>query len=277
MEKSKTYGSAFGLVQSKVKPERDKLKGNATAEGRRKNWWKYGRDAKALFHALGRGYTFEKHPKEWDKNKNPLERVIVFATGATKFPCFTLVPNTYIYSHSLCVIASDSFSLFACLSSDIHGIWAFEQGSRLHERLRYTHGDIFETFPLPINIFDKNEKSLSTLGENFFELRSKYMVNENLGMTKFYNAFHSPDIYSPSLSELRKLQVKINLAVLHAYGFDDLDLSHGFHEVAYLPEGKNIRYTISEFAREELLYRLANLNRIRHEEEQREGSIYKRK
>ncbi|MDU3693897.1 MAG: type IIL restriction-modification enzyme MmeI [Klebsiella michiganensis] len=277
LEKSKTYGSAFGLVQNKVKPERDKLKGNATAEGRRKNWWKYGRDAKALFHALGRGYTFEKHPKEWDKNKNPLERVIVFATGATKFPCFTLVPNTYIYSHSLCVIASDSFSLFACLSSDIHGIWAFEQGSRLHERLRYTHGDIFETFPLPINIFDKNEKSLSTLGENFFELRSKYMVNENLGMTKFYNAFHSPDIYSPSLSELRKLQVKINLAVLHAYGFDDLDLSHGFHEVAYLPEGKNIRYTISEFAREELLYRLANLNRIRHEEEQREGSIYKRK
>lgn len=268
IDNSSKFKSAFDYVVEHVKFHRESDKD----KGAREAWWKFLRPRPELFHLLGRGHHFEKHPKGWDKNKNPLERVIVFATGATKYPCFTLVPNTYIYSHSLCVIASDSYSLFACLSSDIHGIWAFEQGSRLHERLRYTHGDIFETFPLPINILDKNEQILSDLGEEFFELRAKYMVNKNQGMTKFYNAFHNPTISSPSLSELRKLQVKINLAVLHAYGFDDLDLNHDFHEVAYLPEGKNIRYTISEFAREELLYRLANLNRIRHEEEQRKGS-----
>ncbi|HBX2512108.1 TPA: ATP phosphoribosyltransferase regulatory subunit, partial [Klebsiella pneumoniae] len=221
-----------------------------------------------LFHLLGRGGSFEKHPKGWDKDKKALDRVIVFATGATKYPCFTLVPNTYIYAHSLCVIASDSYSLFSCLSSDIHGIWAFEHGSRLHERLRYTHGDIFETFPLP---GEKNHEILSNLGAEFFEERAGYMVNKNVGMTKFYNEFHNPAINSPSLSKLRELQVSINHAVLRAYGFDDIDLNHDFHEVAYLPEGKNIRYTICESAREKLLYRLASLNKIRYEEGQKGG------
>ncbi|AZP00881.1 hypothetical protein QIH47_24780 [Klebsiella pneumoniae] len=97
------------------------------------------------------------------------------------------------------------------------------------------------------------------------------MVNKNVGMTKFYNEFHNPAINSPSLSKLRELQVSINHAVLRAYGFDDIDLNHDFHEVAYLPEGKNIRYTICESAREKLLYRLASLNKIRYEEGQKGG------
>ncbi|MBO1549609.1 Eco57I restriction-modification methylase domain-containing protein [Yersinia pseudotuberculosis] len=268
------YSSAFNLIEKFVKPERQRQKDGeyVLRSPLPQRWWQYGEKRPALFHKIGRGSNFISHPKGWNNDIKPLKRVIVFATGATKYPCFTLVPNTYIYANTLCVIASDSYSLFACLSSDIHAVWAWEHGSRMKQDLRYTHGDIFETFPFPSDVIDQNDQLLSVLGAKFFEERATYMVNENQGMTKFYNAFHNPEISSPSLSELRKLQVKINLAVLHAYGFDDLDLSHDFHEVAYLPEGKNIRYTISEFAREELLYRLANLNRIRHEEEQRKGS-----
>jgi hypothetical protein len=231
-------------------------------------WWQYAEKRPALFHAIGRGHNFEKHPKLLYKQDKLFDRVIVFATGATKYPCFTLVPNTYIYAHSLCVIASESYSLFACLSSDIHTIWAWEHGSRMKQDLRYTHGDIFETFPFPAEALDQGDRSLSDLGESFFESRSKYMVTNNKGMTKFYNDLHDPSNMMPHFEELRELQIKINLAVIHAYGFDDLDLGHDFHEVAYLPEGKNIRFTISEPAREELLYRLAMLNKARHEIEQ---------
>lgn len=272
-DSSSKFKSAFDYVVEHVKPHRE----NDKDKGAREAWWRFLRPRPELFHLLGRGHSFEKHPKGWDKNKKPIERVIVFATGATKYPCFTLVPNTYIYANTLCVIASDSYSLFACLSSDIHAVWAWEHGSRMKQDLRYTHGDIFETFPFPSDVIDLNDQFLSSLGANFFEERAKYMVNENQGMTKFYNAYHNPAISSPLLSELRKLQVKINLAVLHAYGFDDLDLNHDFHEVAYLPAGKNIRYTISEFAREELLYRLANLNKVRHEEEQKKAQSNQRK
>lgn len=267
-DEARKYSSAFEIIEQFVKPERQRLKDGKLAlrSPLPQRWWQYAEKRPALFHKLGRGSKFINHPRGWSNDIKNLDRVIVFATGATKYPCFTLVPNSYIYANTLCVIASDSYFLFACLSSDIHGIWAFEHGSRLHERLRYTHGDIFETFPLPD---EKNDEILSTLGEEFFEERAKYMVNKNIGMTKFYNEFHNSAIYSPSLSKLRELQVSINHAVLHAYGFDDLDLNHDFHEVGYLPDGKNIRYTICEPAREELLYRLASLNKIRHEEEQK--------
>ncbi len=67
---------------------------------------------------------------------------------------------------------------------------------------------------------------------------------------------------------MREKQIALNDAVLSAYGFDDLQPEYGFHQVGYLPDDKNTRFTISEKAREEILYRLAMLNKTRHEAEQ---------
>ena len=44
-----------------------------------------------------------------------------------------------------------------------------------------------------------------------------------------------------------------------------------FHEVGYLPANDNVRFTISESARIEVLKRLAKLNRERWEEEEAAG------
>ncbi|WP_081848143.1 DNA methyltransferase [Microbulbifer sp. HZ11] len=261
--KAKNYGSAYDYVVANVKGEREKGKD----KGARENWWRYLRPRPELFHLIGRGHDFERHPKNWDKNQPPLDRVLVFATGATKYPCFTFVPNTYIYANTLCVVASQSYALFSCLSSDLHAIWAWEHGSRMKQDLRYTHGDIFETFPFPDGVLSDTHVRLSELGEKFFEIRSQYMKSNDKGMTKFYNDLHNPALQSEELKTLRAVQAEINSAVLEAYGFDDIDLEHGFDSVGYLPEGKNIRFTISELAREELLYRLAMLNKERHEME----------
>jgi hypothetical protein len=51
-------------------------------------------------------------------------------------------------------------------------------------------------------------------------------------------------------------------AVAKAYGWDDLDLGHGFHETK-----QGMRYTISEAARREVLGRLLKLNHERYAEE----------
>lgn len=260
-ECAKKYELPWRQLENTVKDERQK--GNRKMY--RDYWWQFAEKRPSLFHAIGRGSEFQKHPKGWDKTGKLLKRVIVFATQATKYPCFTFVPNTYIYANSLCVIASGSYSLFACLSSDVHTIWAWEQGSRMKQDLRYSHGDIFETFPFPAGVLDDQDQLLSRLGEQFFSLRSNYMVEENKGMTKFYNDLHDPANKNPAIQQLRELQIKINQVVIDAYGFDELDLEHGFHDVAYLPEGKNTRFTISESVREELLYHLAMLNKERYE------------
>ncbi|WP_273166714.1 DNA methyltransferase [Marinobacter sp.] len=265
-EKAEAFSpELFSILEKKVIAERSNMK---SMGGAVETFWRHLWCRSELYHWLGYGALFDEHPAEWRPHDIAPTRVMVFATGATKYPCFTFVPNIYIYANTLCVIASESYSLFACLSSDIHTIWAWEHGSRMKQDLRYTHGDIFETFPFPAGALDASNQALSDFGERFFDLRSKYMVANNKGMTKFYNDLHDPLITSAPIEELRELHIKINLAVIHAYGFSDLDLGHDFHEVAYLPEGKNIRFTISETAREELLYRLALLNRARSEVEQ---------
>lgn len=70
-----------------------------------------------------------------------------------------------------------------------------------------------------------------------------------------------------ALLELRHLHVQMDIAVRDAYGWQDLNLEHGFYEVDTLPENDRVRYTISPTARKELLRRLLELNLQRAAEE----------
>ena len=102
------------------------------------------------------------------------------------------------------------------------------------------------------------------------------MTSRNIGLTALYNLFHDTTKKDSELEEMRKLQREIDEAVRDAYGWSDIDLDHGFHEVGYLPASDNVRYTISEPARIEILKRLSALNRQRWEEEEAKG-LHKKK
>lgn len=97
------------------------------------------------------------------------------------------------------------------------------------------------------------------------------LADDQIGLTQLYNKFHDQSVDDVRIVDLRQLQVKIDNAVRDAYGWTDLDLEHGFHEVGYLPANDNIRFTISESARIEVLKRLAKLNKERWEEEEAAG------
>lgn len=97
------------------------------------------------------------------------------------------------------------------------------------------------------------------------------MRETEIGLTKLYNRFHSDTERDTRIEGLRTLQREMDAVVACAYGWDDLDLEHGFHEVPYLPENDRVRFTISETARVEVLRRLSELNRQRYEEEVAQG------
>lgn len=262
---ARKFKDAYDKVRTDVLPERLKQKD----KGAKEKWWLYLRARPDLYHRIDRGAYFNSHPKGYASCVNKDKDVIVFARAATKYPCFTLVPNKYIFSDSLCVITNADICEFAILSSDIHTIWAWQNGSRMKQDLRYSHSDIFETFPFPKSMTSKNDcLELSHLGNEYFEKRKAYMLIQNKGMTKFYNDFHDPTVTSTQIADMRELQIALNKEVLIQYGWDDLELNHDFHEVAYLPEGKRTRFTISEKARFELLNRLSALNKARYEAEQ---------
>lgn len=65
------------------------------------------------------------------------------------------------------------------------------------------------------------------------------------------------------LLELRRLHRELDLAVRDAYGWQDLDLGHDFHEVETLAENDRVRYTINPIARKEVLKNLLALNHAR--------------
>ena len=129
--------------------------------------------------------------------------------------------------------------------------------SSLETRLRYTPTDCFETFPFPSSM-----QLLDDIGERYYTHRQSIMLTRQEGLTKTYNRFHNPDEHAPDIVKLRELHKEMDEAVAHAYGWDDLELEHGFHETK-----QGLRYTISEEARREVLDRLLKLNYERYAEE----------
>ena len=112
---------------------------------------------------------------------------------------------------------------------------------------------------------------LESLGERYHADRESLMQEESIGLTQLYNRFHDLSDDDVRIAGMRELQREMDIAVARAYGWDDLGLEHGFHEVPYLPENDRVRFTISERARLEVLRRLSELNRQRYEEEVARG------
>ena len=97
------------------------------------------------------------------------------------------------------------------------------------------------------------------------------MLGRQIGLTQIYNALHNSSEQDSDIVEFRNLHRELDVRTAHAYGWDDIDLGHEFHEVPYLPENDRVRFTISESARIEVLRRLTELNRRRYEQEAKEG------
>ena len=270
-EKARTFNPRiFERLAETVKAERQDMKSAAAAADA---FWRHLWYRAELYHNIGMGKYFAIHPEGWDPYAPKPAMNLVFARAATKYPCFTFVPNKFVYSDSVCVIPGYNMALFGVLSSDIHSVWAWEHGSKMKEDLRYTHGDVFETFPFPPGVLTNKCQELTEPARIFFEARREYMLETSKGMTKFYNDFHDPDCKNSLIVSCREFQEGINDAVMAAYGIDDIDLNVGFHRVSYAPEGKNTRFTMSEEARSKVLERFALINKRRHESESDNGAM----
>ncbi|WP_455232880.1 Eco57I restriction-modification methylase domain-containing protein [Geopseudomonas aromaticivorans] len=263
-ERARSYRLPYERVEERVKPER----ANNARKERRERWWQFAEKTPALYHSIGRGHSFERHPAEWDSTMTMQDYVLV-CSEVTKHLAFALIPNSYIMSANLDVFWDTD--RFAICQSSLHEAWARQYSSKLETRLKYSPGNAFETFAFPGGASGAPDGSLNDLGARLHQGRIEVMRADRIGLTKLYNRFHTDTERDPRIEELRALQRKMDTAVARAYGWDDLDLEHGFYEVPYLPENDRVRFTISETARIEVLRRLSELNRQRYEEEVAHG------
>jgi hypothetical protein len=242
------YDRCFSIVESRVKPEREK----SNRKVYRDYWWQYAEKRPGLFRALENA-----------------DRVLVNARVA-KHIIFEFLPANLIFLNTLHVFPYSTFDYFALLQSTVHAVWAILRTSSVGATPQYTPADCFFTFPFPDSL-EKSKESypLSIIGKKYHVLRSSLLAG---GLTEIYNRFHNPSESSQDIQKLRDLHVEMDNAVVAAYGWTDLKLDHGFHETK-----QGIRYTISEPARREVLQRLLKLNHERYAEEEKQGLHGKKK
>ncbi len=248
LDQASKYGSAYQKILDQVKPYRNTQKITAL----RNKWWIYKRPTIDLYKAIGT-YPGIELPS---KNK------VIALSRHGKALAFCMVDSGIIFSDATVVFVLDDYWSFGVLQSSLHCIYAWQYSSKLKNDLRYSLSDTFETFPFP-----KYSSSVERSAWEFHSLREKYMETNQVGLTTFYNFFHGQECHDDTVVKLRNISELIDSELLRAYEWQDIRLEHGFHQVGYLPEGQNTRYTISECARMELLHRLAMLNKERHEAE----------
>jgi hypothetical protein len=242
------FPDCLEIIEDRVKPERTRLNNKGQFVIRKpmpQLWWIYGEKRPGLYSAIAK-----------------LDHVLAVGASATKYVSFVILQKEMVFSHSLTIIADDSFEAFAILNSSYHEVWARQYGSYNLQLLRYTASDIFETFPFPLPT-----RRLNELGQEFNKMRSELMIKLGDGITGIYNRFHSPTNDHKDIGGLRALQIEIDKEVGGAYGWSSVQLEHGFHET-----GQGVRFTFSDRIRREVLQRLLKLNHERHERELKEGS-----
>ena len=246
-QEARKFRPAFTRAENLVKPFRQSL----TGQIHQHCFWKY-----------------------WDIRPRLLEEFYcheeVLATAmVTKYVSFRKVSTSNVYTHKTIILFMYDWWEFACLQSSLHQEWAFLTcGTLGASTLSYSTSSALETWPMP-KIEDDTD--LKTIGASYYAFRDKLLQAESIGLTQIYNRFHSPTFNTADIDELRNLHREMDLAVLLAYGWQDIELDHDFHEVTYLPDQDRVRFTISEHARFEVLRRLADLNHQRYQEEVDQG------
>lgn len=259
--RAQDYPEPFSILEKEVKPFR-------ATQNRKRNreiWWVYAEHRPGLTTAI-----------------RNLARCFV-AARTTKHLSFSAMSADYVFSDALYVFATDRWDLFAVVQSTLHEAWARKYSGSLETRLRYSPSDCFDTFAFPNGLWQTTNLALSELGQRYHAHRKMIMQTLWLGLTKVGNLFHAPDLSTESVSrvskkdtdtaakgvddlrDLRLLQIRLDIAVRDAYGWQDLDLEHDFHEVDTLPENDRVRFTISPAARREVLKRLLTENHTRAE------------
>lgn len=247
LERAQTYPDCFSRVDRLVKPER--LQSNDQTA--RKYWWRFLRPRPELKQAI-----------------EGLDRVVVI-TRVSRSVTPVLVSAKQVISERIVVFATDDAAALALLSSGAH-YWWFMRDLTMHGGAadpQYSARN-YETFPHPEALSDE----LRRLGKRLDVYRREVTLARHAGLTATYNIVNDRTGVDSDVEELRRIHVAIDEEVARCYGWEDLDLDHGFHETR-----QGVRFTVGPAARQEILDRMLELNHDRYAAEVMAGLHAKKK
>ncbi|QDU88397.1 hypothetical protein Pla175_17730 [Pirellulimonas nuda] len=246
--RAESYLLPIQTIVERVRPFRAKVKEKAA----RSRWWQYAGLKAGLYRSL-------------QNASHAFVRARVSSTHA-----IMRVDSRQVFSDQIVVFGVDGDDGFGILQSCLHEEWVSRYSSTLGGTIRYSPTECFETFPFPDRIA-KIDCFLEVIAA--YEARRELLLRDEItGLTSLYNSVDLPSERSVAMTSFRDVIVDLDGRASLAYGWDDLDLCHDFHETK-----QGIRFTISEPARREVLQRLLKLNHERYAEEVRQGLHEKKK
>lgn len=250
-DKAREWPDLISILEMKVKASRSKGGKSET-----RPWWQFARPRPAL-RAASRG----------------LNRLIM-RPKISVHNVFAFIAADVLVSAPHVAITREEGSTFSVIQSRVHEIWTVNFGALLEDRFCYTPSDCFETFPFPANF--ETDTTLEAAGEAYHAFRVDLMMARNEGLTKTYNRFHARSENGADIARLRTLHHEMDVAVLRAYGWDDLaDRAAPEFIEQEADEGKTPKTRLewpSEF-KDEVLARLLALNATRAAEERAAGLV----
>ena len=233
-EEARAYKLPYERVLERVRPERAENK----RRPRRDYWWRFAENAAGMRKSI----------------ENFDEVIVISRVSKAVMPI--RVSTGQIFSDRLTIFVTNCFSEQAVLSSVIHWFWAVSYSSTLEVRVNYSPSNAFETFPRP-----EPTAELEAIGRTLDTERREIMLRRGLGLTRLYNLVNDPGLEAgadPDVDRMRAIHVELDDAVAAAYGWEDLDLTHGFHTYR-----KMTRWTVAPVTRVEILDRLLEENHRR--------------
>jgi hypothetical protein len=218
--------------------------------GLSQRWWQFHRSAADLYRKV-----------------TEYEKYIVIGM-VTKYVVPARLPCDWISTNKLCVFADDCAGVFGLLLSSFTDSWLRTMSGSLGETLSVSIKKGVHTFPFP----PRTPSTLRRIEDDVESSHGLLLRQFGDGYTGLYNRLHDAEETSDEIQNLRNLHVEMDQAIATAYGWDDLNLGHGFHETK-----QGLRFTISDPARREVLQRLLKLNHERYEEEVAQGLHKKKK
>jgi hypothetical protein len=234
---SERYPLVYKHVFDRVKPERDANK----RDNYRLNWWIFGETRSAMRLFL-----------------KGLNRYIATVETA-KYRIFQFLDASILPDNMLIAIGLDDGYHLGILSSRIHVTWALATGGTLEDRPRYNKTKCLDTFPFPdVNLETMN--SIRIVSEQLDAHRKKVLEeHEDLRLTEIYNVVHALHTGHQLDTNQQKIDAKAFVSSQIIPMHDKLDqlvaTAYGWTE------------PIDELSDEDILLRISELNRQRHEEE----------
>lgn len=271
-----SYPKTYQYLLERVKPDRE----TNNDPKLRRLWWLYRRANTILRSAL-----------------EGLERYIV-VPETSKHRVFVFLDKSFLPDNTLVAIGLDDGYFLGTLSSRVHVTWSLAVGGRLEDRPKYTKTLCFDRFPFPDPTPEQKQK-IRELGERLDAHRKRVQAaHPDITITGMYNLLEKLRAGEPFtdadrayndralVSTLKQIHDELDVAVLEAYGWEDLVPLLAPHPLApsplvgeggqdgsnlpapHLGEGQGVRANLDEI----ILERLVALNADRAAEE-RNGVI----